>query len=89
MSCGNPHEMPCIEVRSMMALYIDNELEHVEIIRITGHLTECPPCDELFVAERSFRALVQRSCQCGPAPEELRVSITAKIQQLRIEPRTE
>lgn len=89
MSCGNPHEMPCVEVRSMMYLYIDNEVDEMHYLSITTHLTECPPCEEIITAERSMLALVKRSCVCPPAPEELRVKIVSQISQLRIEYRTE
>lgn len=89
MSCGNAHDMPCVEVRSLMYLYIDNELDEVHYLRITTHLTECSPCDEIVTAERAMIALVGRSCQCEPAPEELRMKIVTQISQLRIEYRSE
>lgn len=89
MSCGNPHETPCVEVRSLMYLYIDNEIDQTHYVQVTTHLVECAPCDDIYAAERALRAKVLRACQCEPAPDELRVQITTRIQQLRIEYRSE
>ncbi len=89
MSCGNPHETPCVEVRSLMYLYIDNEIDARHEVLISTHLIECQPCDDVYAVERAFRAKVQRACACEPAPQALRMQITTQISQLRIEYRSE
>ena len=43
MSCGNHHDVPCVEVLSLMWVYIDNEIDDSHRVEVTVHLQECPP----------------------------------------------
>jgi len=82
MSCGNHHETPCTEVLSLMYVYIDNEIDEVQRVQVTTHLTECPPCTETFQYEEVIKLRVSKSCGGAQAPDTLRASVTAEIRRL-------
>jgi mycothiol system anti-sigma-R factor len=84
MSCGSPHQTPCVEVLQHIYAYIDGEVDGPVEVSITTHLRECPPCLQHFAVERAVKGLVRRSCACEQAPEELRTQIVTKIRQITI-----
>jgi mycothiol system anti-sigma-R factor len=82
MSCGQPHEVPCTTVLSLLYVYIDNEIDEVGRIQVTTHLAECSPCEGEFAAQISIHARIQRSCRVtDQAPVTLRSQIIAHIRQ--------
>ena len=85
MSCGNDHEMPCVEVLSVMYLFIDNE--HLPCAReqVTVHLTECQPCKEQYTAQANLKLLIQQALSGQCAPPELHQQLRATITQIEIE----
>ena len=75
MSCGNHHNLPCIEVKPFIVLYIDHEIpDNHQLEMIEVHFGECPPCKtEMEIENQSLalmRNLLTRSCN-EPAPQSL------------------
>jgi mycothiol system anti-sigma-R factor len=50
---------------------------------VREHLDECAPCLAEFGLEQAVKTLVQRSCGCDTAPEQLRGKILSKIRQVQ------
>jgi len=82
MSCGNPHEVACSTILSMIYVFIDGELDEVHRVEVTTHLAECAPCEFQFAAEVNIKSLVRRSCMQEAAPQELRTAILARIRRV-------
>jgi len=83
VSCGSPHETPCVEVLASIVYIADGELQslpHLEQIEI--HLSECPPCQAELEHERQMAMLMKdtlrRSCN-ERAPEDLHESLAAML----------
>ncbi len=83
MSCGHQHETDCSSVLDRIYEYIDHEMADDDCATIQQHLDECAPCLAEFGLEQTVKALVQRSCGCDHAPEQLREKILSKIRQVR------
>jgi mycothiol system anti-sigma-R factor len=84
VSCGNPHETPCTEVLSRLYTYLDGELDTLTAADVQQHLEECGPCLAEFDVEAVVKKLVQRSCACAPAPEQVRAHVVARLTQVRV-----
>lgn len=89
MSCGNHHDVPCIEIRPLIILFIDQEISdahQLDIVEI--HFGECPPCkDEMELENQSLtlmRGLLSRCCN-EPAPASLHGRLLEQTQQLHQE----
>jgi mycothiol system anti-sigma-R factor len=80
MSCGGPHEVPCTEFLAEVYLFLDRECDEVRRTQLAQHLQECPPCDDMFGAEKTLKSLIQRKCSGDRAPDELRRKLRAQIQ---------
>ncbi len=92
MSCGNPHEKPCEEVLALVYGFLDGEIDDRTRQEIAEHLDECGPCLRQYGLEQAVKSLVQRSCTCPNAPEQLRIRIVTTIRAVgvwRTEPRTD
>jgi mycothiol system anti-sigma-R factor len=83
MSCGNHHETNCSDVLDRIYEYIDHEMGDDDCETVKTHLDECSPCLAEFGLEQTVKALVQRSCGCDAAPEQLRGKILSKIRQVQ------
>lgn len=83
MSCGHPHETDCSSVLDRIYEYIDHEMADDDCATIQQHLDECAPCLAEYGLEQTVKALVQRSCGCDHAPEQLRDKILSKIRQVK------
>ncbi|MGH3416425.1 MAG: mycothiol system anti-sigma-R factor [Actinocrinis sp.] len=83
MSCGDPHEVDCSSVLDRVYEYIDHEMADDDCATVQHHLDECAPCLAEFGLEQAVKALVQRSCGCDTAPEELRGKILGKIRKVQ------
>lgn len=88
MSCGRPHETPCVQVLALVHTYLDDEVTEVERVDIHQHLGECPPCDEQFQVVRTVKLVIQRSCTTSVAPDHLRSTIVTRIRQVSMTVRT-
>lgn len=79
MSCGRPHEIPCIEVIASLSAYVDGEVGAEEFRLIALHITECPPCEQEERSHRTVKALVVRAVGETPMPTELWTRIRARL----------
>ena len=64
--------------------YLDGALTHQDLEEVRGHLEECPDCAGEYDLECIIRSVVRRSCT-EKAPSSLKVSIMARISQIRTE----
>jgi mycothiol system anti-sigma-R factor len=85
MSCGRPHETPCTEVLERVNSYLDGELGARDIAKIRQHLDECGPCFEEYGLDELVKKLVHKHCGRERVPEELRVKVRVRIQQVQAE----
>jgi mycothiol system anti-sigma-R factor len=85
MSCGNHHDMPCVEVLDRIYTYLDGELDQGGCAEVRQHLDECGPCLREFGLEEVVKKLVSKSCGCDPVPGDLRAKVLGRIQTLRAE----
>lgn len=76
---------PCNEATEHLWEYVDGELGVQDCARIKKHVEACPPCGQLFQAERKVKDAVARACGCESAPQDLRGRVVAMVAQLRIE----
>jgi mycothiol system anti-sigma-R factor len=83
MSCGEPHETDCSSVLGRLYEYIDHEMADDDCSTVRQHLDECSPCLAEVGLEQAVKSLVQRSCGCDTAPEELREKILRKIKAVQ------
>jgi len=89
MSCGNHHDVPCIEIRPLIVLFIDQEIfdaHQLDIVEV--HFGECPPCKNQMEQESQslllMRNLLSRCCN-EPAPAALHERLIEQTQQLHRE----
>jgi mycothiol system anti-sigma-R factor len=85
MSCGKPHETPCSEVLAELYAYLDEELDPPSSAKIHQHLDECGPCLREYGLEEVVKKLVHRCCGHEAVPQELRVKVLVRIQEVRRE----
>ena len=85
MSCGQPHATDCAEVLDKVYLYLDNEIEPIDYDKVRHHLDECGPCLEQYGLDKAVKSVVHRCCGSDRAPDSLRLSVLARIQEVRIE----
>jgi mycothiol system anti-sigma-R factor len=88
MSCGDPHDVDCVEVIEQVYLYLDGEIE--DTTRRGGGVPrhDCGPCLRQYGIEQEVKALVARSCGGDSAPEALKDRLRAKLAEVRIEATT-
>jgi mycothiol system anti-sigma-R factor len=86
MSCGDPHDVDCVEVIRQVYFYLDNEaLDDEKRAEVRGHLDECGPCLREFGIEKEVKALVARCCGSDAAPDDLKERLRSKLAEVRIE----
>ena len=86
MSCGRPHEVDCVRILESVFLFLDGEgLDEDFCGKIRQHLDECGPCLREYGLEEVVKQLVHRCCRDDRAPQELRVKVMARIQEIRVE----
>jgi mycothiol system anti-sigma-R factor len=85
VSCGKPHDIDCRHVLEEVFLYLDGELDVDRKKEIGAHLDECSPCLRKFGVEHEVKMLVARRCGGERAPESLRLSVLARLREVRVE----
>ena len=85
MSCGKPHETPCSEVLAELYSYLDKELDPRDRAKVAQHLDECGPCLREHHLEELVKKLVHNCCGHEAVPQELRVKVMIRIQEIRRE----
>jgi len=72
----------CEKAKAELEEYLHRELSDEDFQDIEEHLAGCPDCSREHLIGLTLTARVKRAC-CETAPEELRLSIRAKIEALR------
>ncbi len=85
MSCGNPHDVDCVEVIRQVYLYLDGEIDDAHRVEVRQHLAECGPCLRQFDIEQEVKALVARCCGSDVAPDSLKQRLRAKLSEVKID----
>jgi mycothiol system anti-sigma-R factor len=85
MSCGNHHDVDCVEVIRQVYAYLDGEIDETVKVEVRSHLDECGPCLREFGIEQEVKALVARCCGSDVAPEGLRERLRTKLEAVRVE----
>lgn len=74
-----PRMSDCRDLVDVLYAYVDGECDERLRVELRRHVGECPSCLKALGIERQVRQLVQKSCGCRPAPEELRDRISAQL----------
>lgn len=85
MSCGQPHDVDCVEVLEHVYSYLDGEIDEAAKQEIREHLDECAPCLRQFGIEQEVKALVARCCGGDAAPATLRERLQIKLAQVELD----
>ncbi len=67
----------CSAIRKVMHPHLDGELGVKDSLRTQAHLTACPSCREIFLAEKEFLDLLRKHLTPGPAPPSVRVRVAS------------
>ena len=82
MACsesGKPGDTECSEVLHDVWLFLDNEMDAEQRVKVQAHLDGCSPClDETDVGQK-LKALLQRKCGGEVAPDVLRDKLEAAL----------
>jgi mycothiol system anti-sigma-R factor len=81
MSSEKPQKAECSSVLDRVYEYIDQEMADDDLATVQHHLEDCAPCLAEFGLEQAVKSLVQRSCGCDIAPEQLRLKVLSKIRE--------
>lgn len=85
MSCGQEHELPCVEVLSSVIVIADGEIDLLpQWGAIEIHLGECPECAAELEHEKQMHALLQEALKRTSdekAPQELHESLHQQFRQ--------
>jgi Putative zinc-finger len=71
--------MKCAEVRKLVQLYIDSELDAKHSLEVEQHLESCLECAGLFDAEKKFDERLRRFLRKGPRTVSLWGKIESQI----------
>jgi len=72
----------CEKAKAELEEYLHQELSDQDLRDIEEHLAGCPDCSREHLIGVSLITRVRQAC-CETAPEELRLSIRARIDALR------
>jgi len=75
--------MKCTEVRKLIQLYLDSELDSKESLDVAEHLKSCAECAGLFEAEKNFAERVNRFLREGSRTPSLWTAIESRIESAR------
>jgi mycothiol system anti-sigma-R factor len=64
--------MNCRDCLENLDTYLDRELTDAELVEVKRHLTDCPPCEDLYLLRAHVKRLVKVCCDEGQAPDHLR-----------------
>ncbi len=85
MSCGDPHDVDCVEVIRQVYLYLDGEIDDPHRNLVRTHLDECGPCLRQFGIEQEVKALVARCCGSDHAPDGLKDRLRSKLAEVSLD----
>lgn len=72
----------CDKAKAELEEYLHRELSDADFDDITEHLAGCEDCSQDHLVALTLRDKVRRACD-EAAPEELRITIRARIAELR------
>lgn len=73
--------MDCHDAVERLYAFLDVELTEAERAQVRAHLEGCDDCDEHFVFEQRFLAVLRECCTTDVAPGELRRRLLLRLQQ--------
>ncbi|HVU60924.1 MAG TPA: mycothiol system anti-sigma-R factor [Mycobacteriales bacterium] len=85
MSCGNPHEVDCVEIFHRVDVYLAQDYDETTCIEVRQHLEECRPCLERFDLYEDVKKLVGRCCGGEVASVEFKQRLRAKLAEVEVE----
>lgn len=85
MSCGNPHDVDCVEILRRVDVYIAHDSDDVNCAEIRHHLDECRPCLEQFDLYDDVKKLVGRCCGGEVASVEFKQRLRARLAEVEID----
>lgn len=62
----------CDETVERLSSYVDRELTDAEANMVKVHLSDCPPCGNMFDFQVELKRLVRKECCADDAPNRLR-----------------
>lgn len=68
----------CEDALSHLDEFVDGEVDSQRQADISAHLSDCPPCQQVYAVEAVVKALVARSC-VEHAPPALRARVVAQL----------
>jgi len=74
----------CGDYLSRIYELLDGELDESGRDQLMEHMRSCPPCLDEYELDRILKSLVQRSCACEQAPDQLRMQILRRITTVRL-----
>ena len=74
----------CEDIRGLLTLYLDHELQGVERAKVEAHLTECEACASILAREVNFLNSVRESAPLDSAPPELREKIQRLLSERQV-----
>jgi hypothetical protein len=67
--------MNCPEVRKIVHLFVDGELDPRANVDVLAHLNMCPPCNERFSDAKKFEDFLKEKLRPQPAPPAVKARI--------------
>lgn len=77
------NDCDCEQLREVLSLFIDNELDEDVAHSLRLHADLCPACADAVDVQRHLRALLRRCCEQS-APEEVRARVITRIRQTSV-----
>jgi len=70
--------MNCKYFEKNMDAFLDNDLSEKEILKIEGHLEECPDCHKKYKSYKKSNNIMRNIFKNTAAPQSLRKQILSK-----------
>lgn len=71
--------MNCPEVRKLVHLFVDGELDPRANVDVLAHLNMCPPCNERFSDAKKFEDFLKEKLRPRSAPTSVRARIESEL----------
>jgi mycothiol system anti-sigma-R factor len=85
MSCGNPHEVDCVDVLHKLDVYLAQDFEEASCVEIRQHLEECAPCLQDYKPYEEITKLVGRCCGGEVTSTEFKLRLRAKLAEVQVQ----
>jgi mycothiol system anti-sigma-R factor len=74
---------PHAEALGSVTDYLDGKLNYLDVAAIRQHLDVCGSCVREYGLEEAVKRVVEKHCNCDPAPAELRAKVLVRIREIR------